>query len=158
MCAVHHDLSLGEALHLLGLQGRTLPSYVTSVTGAGDTIEVVADPRRINRLPAPVRLAARVSPAAKARLRVVEQSDGVATLGIEATVGGLPAHQLLSLVAGRVDAVVADKGLPAGAVRVLPGARVQLDVGALLQRRTPGVRVTSVAFRDGRVLLDGAAA
>ena len=144
---MHQELTLAETLHLLGLMGRRLPSFVTSVSGRGDALEVVADPRQVKRLPAPLRLAT----------RVVDVQDGVATISVDASAGGLPAHKLLGLAASRIESVVAAKGLPAGSVRVLPDARVALEVQRLLQARTPGARVSGVAFKDGVVVLDGVA-
>ncbi len=157
VCAVHQELPLAETLHLLGLMGRKLPSFVTSVSGRGDALAVVAAPRQVTRLPAPLRLATRLAPTVRATLRVVAVQDGVATLSVAARAGGLPAHKLLGLAASRIESVVAAKGLPAGSVRVLPDARVALDVQRLLQARTPGARVSGVAFKDGVVVLDGVA-
>lgn len=157
VCAVHQELTFAETLHLLGLMDRELPSFVTSVSGRGDALEVVADPRQVKRLPAPLRLATRLAPTVRATLRVVDVQDGVATISVDASAGGLPAHKLLGLAASRIESVVAAKGLPAGSVRVLPDARVALDVQGLLQARTPGARVSGMAFKDGVVVLDGVA-
>ena len=104
---MHQELTLAETLHLLGLMGRRLPSFVTSVSGRGDALEVVADPRQVKRLPAPLRLATRLAPTVRATLRVVDVQDGVATISVDASAGGLPAHKLLGLGARRIESVVA---------------------------------------------------
>jgi hypothetical protein len=159
VCAVHHETPLATALALLGLLRRdALPSFITSVTGSGDVLDVVADPRQVKRLPAPLKLATRLAPTVRAALRVVDFSDGVATISVDATAGGLPAHKLLGLASGKIESTVAAKGLPADSVRVLPDARIALDVERLLQARTPGARVTGFAFKDGLVVIDGSAA
>lgn len=150
-------MTLAETLHTLGLLGRRLPSFVTSVSGRGDVLDVVADPRQVKRLPGPLKLATRLAPTVRAALRVVDVSAGVATISVDASAGGLPAHKLLGLASSRIESVVAAKGLPAGSVRVLPDAKVALDVERLLQASTPGARVTGVAFKDGLVVVDGAA-
>ena len=155
VCAVHQELTLAETLHLLGLMGRKLPSFITSVSGRGDVLDLVADPRQVKRLPGPLKLATRLAPTVRAALRVVEVRDGVATISVDASAGGLPAHKLLGLASSRIESVVAAKGLPAGSVRVLPDARIALDVDRLLQARVPGARVSDVSFKDGVVVLDG---
>ncbi|WP_435736953.1 hypothetical protein V5D56_19665 [Cellulosimicrobium sp. PMB13] len=154
---MHHELTLAETLHALGLLGKKLPSFITSVSGRGDELDLVVDPRQVKRLPAPLKLATRVAPTARARLRVERFADGVATIAVDASAGGLPAHKLLGLAASRIESVVAAKGLPAGSVRVLPDARIALDVQRLVQRTDPGVRITDVAFKDGIVVIDGVA-
>jgi len=158
VCAVHQELTLAETLHLLGLMGRNLPSFITSVSGRDDALDLVAEPRQVKRLPAPLKLATRLAPTVRATLRVVEVTDGVATFSVDAHAGGLPAHKLLGLAASRIETVVTAKGLPAGSVRVLPDARIALDVQRLLQARLPGASVADVSFRDGLVVLDGTAA
>ena len=157
MCAVHQELTLAETLHALGLMGTKLPSFVTSVSGRGDVLDLVADPRQVKRLPGPLKLATRLAPTVRAALRVVDVTDGVATISVDASAGGMPAHKLLGLASSRIESVVASKGLPAGSVRVLPDARIALDVQRLLQARGTAVRVTDVAFKDGTVVIDGVA-
>ncbi|MEK8227750.1 hypothetical protein NKG05_19045 [Oerskovia sp. M15] len=49
------------------------------------------------------------------------------------------------------------EGAAGRSVRVLPEARIALDVQGLLQARVPGTRVTDVTFKDGMVVLDGVA-
>nr|WP_128082698.1 hypothetical protein [Cellulosimicrobium sp. MM] len=153
---MHQELTLAETLHLLGLMGRKLPSFVTSVSGRGDALDVVADPRQVKHLPAPLRLATRLAPTVRATLRVVDVQDGVATISVDASAGGLPAHKLLGLAASRIESVVAAKGLPAGSVRVLR-TRASRSTSSVSSRRTPGARVSGVAFKDGVVVLDGVA-
>ncbi len=114
VCAVHQELTLAETLHLLGLMGRRLPRSSRPCRVAGTRFEVVADPRQVKRLPAPLRLATRLAPTVRATLRVVDVQDGVATISVDASAGGLPAHKLLGLAASRIESVVAAKGLPPG--------------------------------------------
>lgn len=150
--------SLSDALTRLGLLSGRLPRFITDVSGSGDVLEVVADARSVTNLPAPVRLATRLAPKTTARLRVEQLVDGVATVSVDASAGGLPAHKLLGLAAGRVDGMLAARRLPAGSVRVLPDARIALDVQKLLDAREPGTRVQGFAFRDGSVVIDEAPA
>lgn len=147
------ELTLAETLTTLGLLSG-LPRFVTSVGGAGDVLQVTADPRQVTGLPAALRMATRLAPAVSARLQVDGFADGVATIAVDASAGGLPAHKLLGLATGRVESVVARRRLPAGSVQVLPDARVALDVQRLLAARRPGTTVTGMTFKDGRVLLD----
>lgn len=158
VCAVTQELTLAETLHLLGLMGRSLPSFITSVSGRDDVLDLVAAPRQVKRLPGPLKLATRLAPTVRASLRVVDVTAGVATLSVDASAGGLPAHKLLGLAASRIESVVAAKGLPSGSVRILPDARIALDVQRLLQARVPGAQVKDLAFRDGIVVLDQVAA
>ena len=148
------SMTLPEALRELGLLGRSMPRYLTSVSGTGDALEVVADPRAVSNLPGALKLAMRVVPSAHARLRVVGFADGVATLEVEAQAGGLPAHKLLGLASSRIEAAVTRRKLPYGSVRVLDGGKVALDVQRLLAEKQPGATVRSMAFSDGAVLLD----
>lgn len=154
VCGMQQSMSLPEALHAFGLLGRALPRFVTSVSGSGDTLEIVADPRAVRNLPAALKLATRVVPAVHARLRVVSFADGVATLAVDASAGGLPAHKLLSLASSRIDAAVTARRLPYGSVRVLPGAQIALDVQRLVAEKHPGYRVRQMAFYEGAVWLD----
>lgn len=152
------EMSLAETLNELGLLGgRTLPRFVTSVGGAGDQLEVVADARAVKNLPGPLKLATRLVPAVRSRLRVENFDGGVAVLTVDASAGGLPAHKLLGLAKHRIESVLAAKGLPAGSVQLRPDARIALDVQRLLAARHPGTVVQGMAFADGRVSLDTAA-
>lgn len=152
------EMSLAETLNELGLLGgRTLPRFVTSVGGAGDQLEVVADARAVKNLPGPLKLATRLVPAVRSRLRVESFDGGVAVLTVDASAGGLPAHKLLGLAKHRIESVLAAKGLPAGSVQLRPDARIALDVQRLLAARHPGTVVQGMAFADGRVALDTAA-
>lgn len=158
MSAVRTELSLSETLNALGLLGgTTLPRFVTGVGGTGADLEVVADARRVRNLPGPLRLATRLVPAVRTRLRVESFDGGVALLSVDAAAGGLPAHKLLGLAAHRIEAVLAAKGLPAGSVQLRQDARIALDVQRLLDARYPGTVVTGMAFADGRVVVDTAA-
>ncbi|MFD6177424.1 MULTISPECIES: hypothetical protein [unclassified Isoptericola] len=152
------EMSLAETLNELGLLGgRTLPRFVTSVGGAGDQLEVVADARAVKNLPGPLKLATRLVPAVRSRLRVESFDGGVAVLTVDASAGGLPAHKLLGLAANRIESVLAAKGLPAGSVQLRSDARIALDVQRLLAARYPGTVVQGMTFADGRVAVDTAA-
>ncbi|SKC38836.1 hypothetical protein SAMN04324258_0557 [Krasilnikoviella flava] len=158
MSAVRTEMSLAETLNELGLLGgRTLPRFVTSVGGAGDELEVVADARAVKNLPGPLKLATRLVPAVRSRLRVESFDGGVAVLAVDASAGGLPAHKLLGLAKHRIESVLAAKGLPAGSVQIRPDARIALDVQRLLAARHPGTVVQGMSFTDGRVAVDTAA-
>ncbi|MFD6135280.1 hypothetical protein [Isoptericola sp. NPDC056618] len=152
------EMSLAETLNELGLLGgRTLPRFVTSVGGAGDELEVVADARAVKNLPGPLKLATRLVPAVRSRLRVEGFDGGVAVLSVDASAGGLPAHKLLGLAKNRIESVLSAKGLPAGSVQIRPDARIALDVQRLLAARYPGTVVQGMTFADGRVAVDTAA-
>jgi hypothetical protein len=155
--AVRTELTLAETLNTLGLLGgKTLPRFVTSVAGSGDELEVVADARQVKNLPGPLRMATRLVPAVRSRLRVESFDGGVAVLSVDASAGGLPAHRLLGLAANRIDTVIRSKGLPPGSVQIRPDARIALDVQRMLAARFPGTVVTGMGFSDGRVALDTA--
>src|SRR5918998_1579529 len=101
VCAVRTELlTLAEALNVLGLLGgKTLPRFVTSVTGAGDRLDVVADARQVKNLPGPLKLATKLVPAVRSTMRVERFDGGVAVLAVEATAGRLPAHKLPGIAA-----------------------------------------------------------
>ncbi|MCL1870930.1 MAG: hypothetical protein FWF90_11030 [Promicromonosporaceae bacterium] len=147
-------MSLAEALHAFGLLGATFPRFVTSIDGSGDVIDLVVDARAMNNLPAPIKLATKLVPAVRSHLKVASFADGVATVEVDATAGGLPAHKLLGLGAGRIESILAHRNVPAGAVKVGPGAQVVLDVQKLLAAKNPGVQVNGMEFKDGSVVLD----
>lgn len=152
------ELSLAETLNTLGLLGgKTLPRFVTAVGGRGDELEVVADARQVKNLPGPLKLATRLVPAVRSKLRVESFDGGVALLSVDASAGGLPAHKLLGLAASRIESVLASKGLPPGSVQIRQDARIALDVQRLVAAKYPGTVVTNMAFADGRVAFDTAA-
>nr|WP_246246572.1 hypothetical protein [Isoptericola sediminis] len=151
-------MTLADTLHTLGLLGgTTLPRFVTDVGGRGDVLEVVADARAVNNLPGPLKMATRLVPAVRTRLRVEEFDGGVAVLSVDASAGGLPAHKLLGLAKSRIESVLAAKGLPPGSVEIRPDARIALDVQRLVAHRYPGTTVTNMTFADGQVAVDTAA-
>ncbi len=151
---MQQSMSLVEALHTFGLTGPSLPSFVTSVGGTGEVIDVVADPRAVRNLPGAIKLATRLVPAVHAHLKVVGFADGVATIAVDASAGGLPAHKLLSLASSRIESSVAGKRLPYGSVRVLPGGQIELHVQRLLAEKTPDVQVQHMTFQDGAVVFE----
>ncbi|NNU27575.1 hypothetical protein HLI28_08470 [Isoptericola sp. JC619] len=134
-----------------------MPRFVTDVGGRGDVLEVVADARAVNNLPGPLKMATRLVPAVRTRLRVEEFDGGVAVLSVDASAGGLPAHKLLGLAKSRIESVLAAKGLPPGSVEIRPDARIALDVQRLVAHRYPGTTVTNMTFADGQVAVDTAA-
>ena len=148
------SMTLAEALHTLGLLGTSLPRFVTSVSGAGDTLEVVADAGAVRNLPAPLKLATRMMPTVRAHVRVASYADGVATLDLEANAGGLPAHKLLGLAKSRIEGMVATKRLPYGSIRVLDGGQVALHVQRLLDAKHPGFKVNQFMIHEGAVWFD----
>jgi hypothetical protein len=151
-------MTLADTLKTLGLiGGSTLPRFVTEVGGDGDTLEVVADARSVKNLPGPLKLATRIVPAVRSKLRVERFDGGVAVLSVDASAGGLPAHKLLGVAKNRIESVLASKGLPAGSVEILPDARIALDVQRLVAAQYPGTVVTGLAFSDGHVAFDTAA-
>jgi hypothetical protein len=151
-------MTLADTLKTLGLiGGSTLPRFVTEVGGDGDTLEVVADARAVKNLPGPLKLATRIVPAVRSKLRVERFDGGVAVLSVDASAGGLPAHKLLGVAKHRIESVLASKGLPAGSVEILPDARIALDVQRLVAAQHPGTVVTGLAFSDGHVAFDTAA-
>jgi hypothetical protein len=155
---VRTELTLADTLRMLGLIGDpTLPPFVTHVGGEGDVLELVADAREVNDLPGPLKIATRLVPAVRSTFRVERFDDGIAVLALEASAGGLPAHKLLGLAKSRIEKVLAEKGLPAGSLEILPDARVAVDVHRLAAARRPGTVVTGMRFADGLVELDTAA-
>ncbi|PRZ08084.1 hypothetical protein BCE75_1039 [Isoptericola sp. CG 20/1183] len=152
------ELTLADTLNTLGLLGgSTLPRFVTDVGGQGDVLEVVADARSVKGLPGPLKLATKLVPAVRSKLRVEQFDGGVAVLSVDASAGGLPAHKMLGLAKNRIESVLESKGLPAGSVEIRPDARIALDVQRLLAARHPGTVVTGMTFTDGQVALDTAA-
>ncbi|GAA4719519.1 hypothetical protein GCM10023216_05190 [Isoptericola chiayiensis] len=158
LAAVRTEMTLADTLNTLGLLGgSTLPRFVTEVGGQGDVLDVVADARSVKSLPGPLKMATRLVPAVRSKLRVEEFDGGVAVLSVDASAGGLPAHKLLGLAKSRIESVLESKGLPAGSVQIRPDARIALDVQRLVEARHPGTVVQNMAFADGKVAFDTAA-
>lgn len=152
---MHIRLTPAEALGLAKLGGHALPPVLSSLTGDGDTIRLVADLRRLDSLPGALRLAVKIAPIVRAEVRVASFERGVATLVVEANAAGLPAHKLLSLAASPIEEAVSRQGLPPGVVDVQPDARIAVDVERLLDERLPGLTVSGLRVEDGEIVLDG---
>lgn len=81
--AVRTELTLAATLHTLGLLGgTTLPRFVTDVGGRGDVLEVITDARAVKDLPGPLKLATRLVPVVRSKLRV-EQFDARIALDVQ---------------------------------------------------------------------------
>lgn len=146
------ELTVTEAVELARASGA-LPSFVRSVTGEGDDVRVVLDLREVPDPPSALRLAARLVPVVRGTLRVESFVAGTAVVAVEASAAGLPAHKLLGMAEGPLQGALRSKGLPADAVRVLPDARLALDVQALLAAglagTLPGLEITDLAYAAG---------
>ena len=145
-------MTVAEAVELARATGA-LPPFVRSVTGDGDDVRVVVDLREVPDAPSALRLAARLVPVVRATLRVESFVAGTAVVALEASAAGLPAHKLLGVVEGPLQGALHARGLPPDAVRVLPDARVALDVQGLLAaglaESLPGVEIAELAYGDG---------
>ncbi|MCB7136477.1 hypothetical protein [Cellulosimicrobium marinum] len=146
------EMTVTEAVELARATG-VLPPFVRSVTGEGDDVRVVVDLREVPDPPSALRLAARLVPVVRATLRVESCVAGTAVVAVEASAAGLPAHKLLGVVESPLQGALRSRGLPGDAVRVLPDARVAVDVQALLRAGVagtlPAVEVTDLAYADG---------
>jgi hypothetical protein len=151
---VHIRITPAEVLGLVKVAGQPVPPVVSSVSGDGDVIRVVADLRRLDTLPGPLKLAVRIAPIVRADVRVAGFASGVATLEVEANAAGLPAHKLLSLAAGPLEQALAKQGLPPGVVDIQHDARVAVDVETLLEAKLPGLTVTNLRLAGGEIVLD----
>jgi len=154
---VHIRIAPEEVLGLARI-ARQAPPVISSVVGDRDVIRVVADLRRLETLPGPLKLAVKIAPIVRADVRLASFERGVATLAVEVNAAGLPAHRLLSLAAAPIEQEVAKQGLPPGVVDVQPDARIAVDVERLLDAKVPGLTVTGVAVDDGQVVLDASIA
>jgi hypothetical protein len=154
---VHIRIAPEEALALARIT-KQAPPVITSVVGDGDVIRVVADLRRLDTLPGPLKLAVKVAPIVRADVKLASFERGVATLSVEVNAAGLPAHRLLSLAAAPIEHEVAKQGLPPGVVDVQPHARIAVDVERLLEAKVPGVTVSGVKVEDGRIIVDASVA
>ena len=151
------ELTVTEAVELARATGA-LPPFARSVTAEGDDVRVVADLREVPDPPSALRLAARLVPVVRATLRVESFVAGTAVVAVEASAAGLPAHKLLGVVEGPLQGLLRARGLPPEALRVLPDARLALDVQALLAaalaETLPGLEITGLASADGVLRLD----
>ncbi|HEV6954694.1 MAG TPA: hypothetical protein VKY86_15770 [Promicromonospora sp.] len=154
---MHIRIAPEEVLGLARI-ARQAPPVISSVVGDRDVIRVVADLRRLETLPGPLKLAVKIAPIVRADVRLASFERGVATLAVEVNAAGLPAHRLLSLAAAPIEQEVAKQGLPPGVVDVQPDARIAVDVERLLDAKVPGLTVTGVAVDDGQVVLDASIA
>jgi hypothetical protein len=146
-------LAPDEAVALAAIGGQGLPPVVTSVAAEGDVVRVTADLRRLDDLPGPLKLAARLAPIVRADVRVLGFAHGVVTLGVEVNAAGLPVGKLLGLLASPLEHLLVSKGLPRNAVDIRSDGTVAVDVEVLLADRLPGLDVTRVAVEDGEVVL-----
>jgi hypothetical protein len=146
-------LSPSEALGLARVADVEVPPAITSVAADGDVVRVVADLRKLDDLPGPLKLATRLAPVVRAEVRVVGFSDGVATLSVVVNAAGLPAHKLLRYLSEPIEKQLVAQGLPAGAVDIRPDATVAVHVRSLLEEKAPGLDVTSVGIEDGEVVV-----
>lgn len=146
-------LSPTEAVALAVIGGAGLPPAVTSVSAEGSVIRVTGDLRKLDELPGPLRLAARLAPVVRADVRVLGFEQGVATLGIEINAAGLPVGKLLGFVASPLENLLVSKGLPKNAVDIRSDGTVAVDVETLLAEKAPGLDVTSVTVENGEVVL-----
>jgi len=142
-----------EAVALAAIGGQGLPPVITSVAADGGTVRVTADLRRLDELPGPLRLAARLTPVVRAEVRVLGFAGGVATLSVGINAGGLPVGKLLGLLAEPLERRLAANGLPRGAVDIRSDGTVAVDVEALLAEKLPGLDVTGVAVEGGEVVV-----
>lgn len=154
---MHIRIAPEEVLGLARI-ARQAPPVISSVVGDRDVIRVVADLRRLETLPGPLKLAVKIAPIVRADVRLASFERGVATLAVEVNAAGLPAHRLLSLAAAPIEQEVAKQGLPPGVVDVQPDARIAVDVERLLDAKVPGLTVTGVAVDGGQVVLDASIA
>jgi hypothetical protein len=154
---VHIRIAPEEVLGLARI-AKQAPPVITSVVGDGEVIRVVADLRRLEDLPGPLKLAVKIAPIVRADVRLASFERGVATLTVEVNAAGLPAHRLLSLAAAPIENEVAKQGLPPGVVDVQPDARIAVDVERLLEAKVPGLTVSHVKIEDGRIIVDASVA
>lgn len=145
-----------EAVALAAIGGAGLPPAVTSVAADGDTVRVTVDLRRLDDLPGPLKLAARLAPIVRADVRVLGFAGGVATLGVEVNAAGLPVGRLLGLLASPLENLLVSKGLPRSAVDIKADGTVAVDVEVLLAQHHPGLDVSKVAVEDGEVVIEAA--
>jgi hypothetical protein len=150
---VHIRIAPEEVLGLARI-AKQAPPVISSVVGDGDVIRVVADLRRLETLPGPLKLAVKIAPIVRADVKLASFERGVATLSVEVNAAGLPAHRLLSLAAAPIEQEVAKQGLPPGVVDVQPDARIAVDVERLLEAKFPGVTVTGAKVEGGQIVLD----
>jgi len=154
---VHIRIAPEEVLSLARI-AKQAPPVISSVVGDGDVIRVVADLRRVETLPGPLKLAVKIAPIVRADVRLASFERGVATLAVEVNAAGLPAHRLLSLAAAPIEHEVAKQGLPPGVVDVQPDARIAVDVERLLEAKFPGVTVTGAKVEGGQLVIDASVA
>lgn len=150
---MHIRIAPEEVLGLARI-AKQAPPVISSVVGDGDVIRVVADLRRLEDLPGPLKLAVKIAPIVRADVKLASFERGVATLSVEVNAAGLPAHRLLSLAAAPIEQEVAKQGLPPGVVDVQPDARIAVDVERLLEAKFPGVTVTGAKVEGGQIVLD----
>jgi hypothetical protein len=143
---------------LAKIAGVEIPPAVTSVTAEDGVVRVVADLRRLDELPAALRLAVKVAPIVRAEVRILSYDGRRATLGVEVNAARLPAHKLLGLLSEPIEHQLVKQGLPAGAVDVRSDATVVVDVERLLAEKAPGVDVTRLAIDGEQLVVDASVA
>lgn len=153
---MHVELTACEALRLAGA-GGPLPPVVRGVRADGDAVTVELDGRTTPGLTGAAHLAASLVGVVPVEVRPLGVTDGVATFALAVRVRGVPVHGLLRALQGLVDERLAQRGLPAGTVRLSrteQGAVAVVALDALVRRAVVGLAVVGLALRDGVVRLD----
>ena len=131
-----------------------VPPFIQSVEGTDDEIHVAIDLRQAPKVPSPVKLAAKFAPIMRAKVKLESFDAGVATAAVDANAGGLPANKLFSFAEAPLAKVLAAQKLPPDSVRILPNARVAVDLHAVIAAKYPalaGLRVTELALSGGQL-------
>lgn len=149
------EITIDEAREIAQATGR-YPDCLTEVAADGNDIRFVIDLRLLPDAPGPVKLAARLVPLVRGTVHLVDFTAGTLVLGVRAQAGGLRTEKLLSLAEGPVVEALRQRGIPAGSVKVLPGAKVAVDsellLGELVGKILPGAKISDVTLQHG--LLD----
>lgn len=150
---MHIQITVDEALRLVTAK-EPLPALVRSVRADGDAVVVEVEPRLLPELSGAMRFAASLAGVVPVVARFVGFEDGVARFGLDVTAHGLPAHRLVSALAGTITTQISRKGFPTGAVEIhrTDGApELAVAIQSFVEPLVGGVTVIGFALRDATI-------
>lgn len=149
-------LSVEEAVALVGAVAP-LPPFVGSVRGEGASVHAEIDLGLVPDLSGLARLAVAAVGRVVMTARLAGYDGGDASFEVRAEARGLPAHRLLNVLAGTVDARLRARGLPDGLVEVRAGSpapHLVIHLQAAIRAAADGLTLTSLELRDGSIHAD----
>jgi hypothetical protein len=153
---VRIDLPFAEAI-TLATSARPLPPLVTSLSCEGEILHADVDLGSVETDSFAMRLAFAAAGTVAVTAEFTGFANGVATFAMTAHARGLPAHKLVPYLLSTVNDAIAKSGAPEGVLEVAAEGGdpvVHIDVQRAIEAAVRGIRITSFALTDARILVD----